>query len=599
MRTTTLERIPYRSSSSDLVRNLIQKVGADPVIQRNNFECVSVSWQDMHRYDNSSMGNNIVDATITETDSNQSVIMLRKPNYLDDSHLLLSSELELPLPSGKVVTLEYLLGNFGKLMKEENLWKDLPEDLTLSKKTHINDMIKPIGVHRFTGDVHYKKDLNGDVLIWPYTISPTELFYDQTYIPSAMYALLHPSRVPKLSSLALMAAAKDVLPKVRELFDREGRRGNNVTESQIIDLISAFTPSYPRKIIENGLIVLFDKLNTFSDRLKDGQYHIRLENRDKKGHTNDTPSTTGVTGVKDSRYSTFRSNNGSTIHIEGQEFPSFIPTTENVTRRCMCAWLMLRGRTEVSFTSALYTYTSPVLAILVYKDEEGRPHSNFRYMPANKKTRISIIKKAPSNGWRLKALKGTARADALHTSKKPRTREEQMKVDEDSEMACVTVYQIPLGGNSVSRPLTMVSEGLGGMGLGGMGLGGMGLGGMGLAFMDEDEGGPRYRSLGAGDIGDYSTDARISEGSDLNENIIYDNRDLQRQHGANITVTEIFYAVSEGVPGEESIRNRAEFLQEKYSKHKTESIFNLQNVILELKTIFELKTKLDTKDMEL
>ena len=254
---------------------------------------------------------------------------------------------------------------------------------------------------------------------------------------------------------------------------------------------------------------------------------------------------------------------------------------------------MLRGRPEVSFTSALYTYTSPVLAILVYKDEKGMPHSNFRYMPANKKTRISIIKKAPSNGWRLKALKGTARADALHTSKKPRTREEQMKVDEDSEMACVTVYQIPLGGNSVSGPLTKVSEGLG------MGLGSMGLGGRGLAYMDAHEGGARYRSLGAGDIGDHSTDARISEGSDLNENIVYDNRDLQRQHGANITVTEIFYAVSEGVPGEESIRNRAEFLQEKYSKHKTESIFNLQNVILELKSIFELKTKLDTKDMEL
>jgi hypothetical protein len=255
---------------------------------------------------------------------------------------------------------------------------------------------------------------------------------------------------------------------------------------------------------------------------------------------------------------------------------------------------MLRGRSEVSFTSALYTYTSPVLAILVYKDEEGRPHSNFRYMPANKKTRISIIKKAPSHGWRLKALQGTARADALHTSKKPTTREEQMKVDENSEMACVIVYQIPLGGNSVSRPLTMVSEGLG-MGLGSMGLGSMGLGSMRPAFMDEDEegGGPVYRSLGAGDIGDYSTDARISEGSDLNENIVYDNKDLQRQHGANITVTEIFYAVSEGVPGEESIRNRAEFLQEKYSKHKTESIFNLQNVILELKTI------LDTKDMEL
>ena len=66
----------------------------------------------MHRYDNSFTGNNIVDATITETDSNQSVIMLRKPNYLDDSHLLLSSELELPLPSGKVVTLEYLFGKF-------------------------------------------------------------------------------------------------------------------------------------------------------------------------------------------------------------------------------------------------------------------------------------------------------------------------------------------------------------------------------------------------------------------------------------------------------------------------------------------------------
>ena len=167
-------------------------------------------------------------------------------------------------------------------MKEENLWKDLPKDLTLSKKTHINDMIKPIGKHSFTGKVHYKKDLNGDVLIWPYTISPDELLYDQTYLPSAMYALLHPSRVPRLSSLALMAAAKDVLPKVRELLDREERQGNNVTDSQIIDLISAFNPSYPRKIIVDGLIVLFDKLNTFSDRLKDGQYHIRLENRDKR-----------------------------------------------------------------------------------------------------------------------------------------------------------------------------------------------------------------------------------------------------------------------------------------------------------------------------
>ena len=573
----------YRSANRQMIEKIINNIK----VREAGCQYFPVSWQDMSRNQGSSFGTNIVDATITETNDSKIVYMLRKPNFNDQSHLLLSSELKLPLPSGNIVTLDDLLANFGKYMKEENLWTKLPENHSLSQQMHLSKAIKPFGImNRFDGTAYYKTRFNNDngkteVVVWPFSKSPEEIFTDDRLLPELMQAMYAIGREPpSLFQLSTLALARDVFPKLNELKARLSSTETDVTDEQLITYYAKSFPDLSSEKVADGLGILFDICNKFNDSLEEGGYHIPMEHL-SKGVIEETKT-----------YKSFQTDQGrEEVEIGGERFSQNIAVTEQVTRRIMCAFLSLQGRDYVEFTCALYTFSAPVLAILVYTNENGDERSSFRYLPPNEKTRVSIVESTRMDGgrptsWELKAMKATPNLSASHVNMDEQTVEEKAATAKGDNLSRVTIYQIPLQstGDLHLGGLPGMGGGLGGMDLGDMDLGGIGLGGPAwwAGGMDYDDERPAvvYRSLGGIDD-NLSYAANINAGELMGEPISYNHTatDIKREHGAHITVTEIYYAVTENIPDETSVSNRAQFMKQQYETHQTESIFNIQTII--------------------
>lgn len=521
----------------------------------SEFECQTVSWQDMDRFQNSSIGNHIVDAYIMEHEGGQKVLMLRKKNLHDNSHLVLSSKCNIYL-SGETLTLCDFLNNFGEHVR-----------------THFNSrscqgvsLAKHQDFDMFPQELHATLGANERLCVLPFD-QPFETILNHPALLVQYIDRIFSMRtqgVPSLQTAAFVASVKLIIPMIMDFtnpthYDKNGNLAGDFYKRFVSERVLAGFPglaSYGEDQISQTIIDLMNTLSNAKELMRTMEYSLQLDPIAGTESPNPKKQKSEGEGPEGDILKIDNPRGSTQFKVGDREYLNHISgLAEEVTMRYMVAWLVLGDREEVQFTCALQTYSAPALALLQYTDQTGKHMTSMKYLPARRKTILTITEKV-GDTFKERTIKATPNADLRHDGT---ARPDASDTVGAEDRSCVVVYQIPLEGPESSQFPGGIDE-----------------------FDFGETGQPVYRSLSVPD--DFAYAAKLDKGDATGSVIDYCDEaqlppGIRRARNANVTVTKCYYSVVHDIPNESSIYDRIAFLRRKYSQQAELSIYKVQTMV--------------------